>query len=184
MASRFLLAILLVCLSSATAFAMGIGFGYPIYNSLDFGPDITETDTFNPLAIAIAFPVNPKVSVGVAIDWYESEVGVPNPTGKHLTKVRAFPIGVLAHYYPLEGVFQPYFLGHIGPVFVKETFSEGTHKSTNNTIGPNLGFGAGASLSWPVTPFAELRCQKGFPDGDRVSLFGACGAVIGLGISF
>lgn len=182
--SRFIFTVLLVLWSTSPAFAIGIGFGYPVYNSVDFGPDIKETRSYNPLAIAIAFPLNPKVSLGLVIDGYDSEVEVARPTGKHLTNVRAFPVGILAHYYPLEGVFQPYFLGHIGPVFVTETFTEGLDESTNNTVGPNLGFGAGAALSWPVTPFVELRCQKGYPDGDRVGHFGACGAIVGLGISF
>jgi hypothetical protein len=181
---RFLLVLGFLSFTVAEARAAGIGVSIPLATAVSYNPDHGLDSTSRPLALNVSFPIKKNVAIGLLVDAYQSRFA-RNTVGDDLTESYAVPIGFLAEYYPLEGKFNPYFLGHIGPLFFSESIVDDADDSRSAfNVGPHLGFGVGASMRWPVTPLAEVRCMAGFPAGEFVSNMYVCGITAGLAVSF
>ncbi len=167
----------------ASVSAYGIGIGFPFYKVVGYGPDLSTNYSEHFLTLQVAFPIKPKLAIGVLAEGIYSEFEREG-AGREVGSATQIPISFLAYYYPLEGVFNPYFLGHIGPVILQEEFIEGPSSTSSFSVGPGMGLGVGVSMRWPVTPFLEGRCAGGLPNGDRITSTALCLASVGLSISF
>lgn len=181
---RCLLLVLLLASAPQTAQAAGIGISIPLFEAVGYSPDRGVQSTSRPAALNVAFPIKKNVAVGVAIDAYVAEFD-RDTRGKDLRDSFALPVGFLAQYYPLEGKFNPYFMGQIGPVFLHENAEDDAGATSSGFhVGPHLGFGVGAAMRWPVTPLAEFRCIGAFPAGEYITNMYVCGVTAGLAVSF
>lgn len=186
--SALVLFVLVLALPAAARADADLALSFSLAHYVDYAPGIDEQSTSRPFAFQFAYRIRPKVALGIAAEAFQSQVDSSVKGGKRLDEVTAIPISIAGYYYPLDGTFNPYLVGLIGPVIATEHFTEDvngeTVDSSASAIGPMIGFGTGIAFRWPVTPLAEVRCQLGFPDGERVSQLTTCGLSVGVGMSF